>query len=96
MNYKASRNEITAQRESIQAGYPADVQVLGRPGSETWGWPSKPLKNKHVGVEIHNPERADAHDPRCGAKNFGQKNIGLLFRSLQASKNREAWSIACW
>ena len=58
-------------------GYPG-----GRPGAKTSVRPLKSLKNKHFGVDIHDPKARTSMTRGGVKKNFGQKNFGLNFRSL--------------
>ena len=73
-----SRNEKTAQRESLRGGG-ADIlrtsrgHSCGRPGSKTPGRPSEPWKNKHLGADIHDPNARTSMTPGGAQKNFAQK-----------------------
>ena len=56
----------------------------GLPGSETSGRLSKPWNNKHLRADIHDPNARTSMTPaECKKKNFGQKNFGLILRSLK-------------
>ena len=71
------RNEKAAQRVSFGAGYPADVHAdipADVRGAKTSVKPSKSWKNKHFGADVQ------------VQKNFGQKNFGLNFRSLNSQR----------
>ena len=53
----------------------------GYPGPKLRSGPSKLWKNKHLGVDIHDPQVRTSTTSRDLQKNFGQKNFGLNFRS---------------
>ena len=59
----------------------------GRPGSKTSGRPSKPLKNKHLGADVHDPNTRTSMTPAGAKQKIGQKNFGLLFRFLHWQQN---------
>ena len=59
-------------------GYPG-----GCPGAKTWVRPSKYLKNKHFGADIHDPEARTSMT--SGLKKHRSENFGLNFRCLWGS-----------
>ena len=64
-------------------GYPG-----GRSRAKTSVRPSKSLKNKHFGADIHDPKARTSMTPG----NFGQKNFGLNFRSLMKLRMLETYA----
>ena len=74
-NPRIFRNENSAQRGSFRPDIPADIPP------KTSVRPSKSWKIKHFGTDIP-----------CGRprKNFGLKNFGLIFRSLDLGFQRAA------
>ena len=76
------------ERESFQAGDPADVAGSFVPSSlsKTSGRPSKPCRNQHLGADIHGSNTWASMTPGRCRKDFGQKDFGLIFRSLFQSQ----------
>ena len=61
------KNEKSAQRGSFRAGHPADIRG-GYPDPKLRSGPSKSLKNKHLGADIHDPKARTSTTPRDLAK----------------------------
>ena len=78
-----SRKDST-RYESFRAGYPADVpgQKLraGRLGSKAAGRPSKSWKNRHLDMDVHDPNARTSMTPGACKKTSGKTNFGLIFR----------------
>ena len=77
---KWSGTKKSAQRESFQEGYPAEIWDSSGacPGSKkTFGRPSKTLENKHLGVDVHDPNARTSMTPV--AKNLRAQKLWADF-----------------
>ena len=80
------RNEKAAQRVSFGAGYPADIRTdipADVRGQKLRSGPRNPGKTSISVRTSMTHFGADVHDPKRVQNNFGQKNFGLNFRSLE-------------
>ena len=71
---------VPYKEKGFRDGYPADVPGHLCSRVKNSGRPSKPGKNKRLGADMHDPNAWTSMTPRV--PNFGQKNFGLVFRSI--------------